>query len=68
MKRVKVKVTEDHEYDGKPRKVGEEYDAEEKDLVLLTALKRVKVLKAEETAPADPHAGRYKRRDMRPKE
>lgn len=62
MKTVRVTVLQDHDYDEKPRKVGDSYEADPKFLSLLTGLGRVKVAAGESEAPKN----QYKRRDMRP--
>lgn len=67
MKTVRVVALKDHDYDQKPRKAGDVYEADPKFLTILTGLGRVKVVEVTEAPKPESH-GRYNRRDMRAKD
>lgn len=70
---VTVVTLKSHQYAGKVRAVGEEFQAFTRDLRLISALgwvkeKTVEIPKAREDSiivPEKPPKGRYKRRDLR---
>lgn len=57
MKKIKVEVVKPHRYDGETRKVGDTYEASERDANVLETIGKVK--KAKRT---------YQRRDMQPEQ
>ncbi len=67
---IKVIALRDHEWAGKPRKLGEVYEADPSDVRFDALLKigHAKLAEAEPEAPTAEPKGRYKRRDLRPAE
>lgn len=67
MAMVRVKVRKDHTYGGKIRRFGDEYEVDERFLVLLEGLGRViRAVDIPVTSPQEtPPKGAYRRRDLR---
>lgn len=71
---IRVVALQDHPYAQKPRKKGQVYEIDERFLKTLQVRGRVKVYRAEDSAPestteSSPNAGPgYKRRDIRASE